>query len=94
MQIQHENVPRRYDNTGLNESRPKQVNKNAITYDRQSGYGGAKPKSRSNSNKMALQVELEAKKRELEEIMGKHKGKSVVFRTQTKLSLPKLGLPI
>ncbi|XP_063927568.1 pericentriolar material 1 protein isoform X3 [Zophobas morio] len=73
VQIQHENVPRRYDNTGLNESRPKQVNKNAITYDRQSGYGGAKPKSRSNSNKMALQVELEAKKRELEEIMGKHK---------------------
>ncbi|XP_044255620.1 pericentriolar material 1 protein-like isoform X2 [Tribolium madens] len=44
----------------------KQVNKNT-------GCGGAKPKSRTNSNKMALQVELEAKKRELEEIMGKHK---------------------
>ncbi|XP_008191614.1 pericentriolar material 1 protein isoform X2 [Tribolium castaneum] len=47
----------------------KQVNKNAC--DR--GFGGAKPKSRTNSNKVALQVELEAKKRELEEIMGKHK---------------------
>jgi myosin heavy subunit len=70
--VQHEsNV--RYDNTGaLN----KQVNKNPMTYDRQAGFGGAKPKSSTNSNKVALQVELEAKKRELEEIMGKHKGKS------------------
>jgi hypothetical protein len=67
--VQHEsNV--RYDNTGaLN----KQVNKNPMTYDRQAGFGGAKPKSSTNSNKVALQVELEAKKRELEEIMGKHK---------------------
>ncbi|RZC42460.1 SCP-1 and/or EzrA domain containing protein [Asbolus verrucosus] len=73
--VQHEsNVPLRYDNTGtLNENRHKQINKNAISYDRQSGFGGAKPKSTSNSNKLALQVELEAKKRELEEIMGKHK---------------------
>lgn len=76
--VSHEsNVPLRYDNTGaLN----KQVNKNS--YDRQGGFGGAKPKSR-NSNKVALQAELEAKKRELEEIMGKHKGLSLkkIFRS-------------
>lgn len=38
---------------------------------------GAKPKRTSSINeKIALQTELEAKKRELEEIMGKHKGES------------------
>lgn len=44
----------------------KQVNKSQ----------GAKPKPRTSSinEKIALQTELEAKKRELEEIMGKHKG--------------------
>lgn len=63
-----------------------QVESNQARYDKQinnktaiGGFGGARPKSGSNTNKMALQIELEAKKRELEEIMGKHKGNIQFF---------------
>lgn len=70
----HDTNTTRFDNTANNETpRYKHSNnKNATTT---TGYGGTRPKTTTNSNKLALQTELEAKKRELEEIMGKHKGK-------------------
>ncbi|XP_050297637.1 pericentriolar material 1 protein isoform X2 [Anthonomus grandis grandis] len=62
-------VENRLDNHVLNETYQKQVNKSQRNQ-------GARPKQRTSSNineKLALQAELEVKKRELEEIMGKHK---------------------
>ncbi|XP_066253969.1 pericentriolar material 1 protein-like isoform X2 [Euwallacea similis] len=61
-------VENRLDNHVSNETYQKQVNKGQRNQ-------GAKPKQRTSSinEKIALQMELEAKKRELEEIMGKHK---------------------
>ncbi|KAL1506727.1 hypothetical protein ABEB36_006034 [Hypothenemus hampei] len=57
------------DNHVLNETCQKTLNKS------QQNQRGAKPKQRTSSinEKIALVSELEAKKRELEEIMGKHK---------------------
>ncbi|XP_076273236.1 combover isoform X2 [Rhynchophorus ferrugineus] len=56
------------DNNVSNETYHKQLNKSQRNQ-------GARPKQRTSSinEKIALQSELEAKKRELEEIMGKHK---------------------
>ncbi|XP_048520810.1 pericentriolar material 1 protein isoform X2 [Dendroctonus ponderosae] len=61
-------VENRLDNHVANETFQKQLNKSQRNQ-------GAKPKQRTASinEKIALQSELEAKKRELEEIMGKHK---------------------
>ncbi|CAG9762562.1 unnamed protein product [Ceutorhynchus assimilis] len=61
-------VENRLDNHVSNDTYQKQLNKAQRNQ-------GAKPKQRSSSinDKLALQSELEAKKRELEEIMGKHK---------------------
>lgn len=50
-----------------NQPREKQVNKNVRDQ-------GARPKVSEEMEKMRLQAELQAKKRELEEIMCKHKG--------------------
>lgn len=65
----YDNYFRRLDNHVANETFQKQLNKSQRNQ-------GAKPKQRTTSinEKIALQSELEAKKRELEEIMGKHKG--------------------
>lgn len=63
------NVMYRYDNnTGMNENRYKQMNKNSRDQFNDTKY-----------QKSALQAELAAKKKELEDLMGKHKGKPMVI---------------
>ncbi|XP_030761339.1 pericentriolar material 1 protein isoform X2 [Sitophilus oryzae] len=61
-------VENRLDNHVSNDTYQKQLNKSQRNQ-------GARPKQRTSSinEKLALKSELEAKKRELEEIMGKHK---------------------
>ncbi|XP_072391736.1 uncharacterized protein [Diabrotica undecimpunctata] len=57
-------------NVTSRDSRPKQINTNS----RERGNQVNKANMSSIAQKIALQTELECKKRELEEIMGKHKG--------------------
>lgn len=52
----------------------KQINKNARERCSLSVPSSVRNKSSSDSEKLRLQAELQAKKRELEEIMCKHKG--------------------
>lgn len=55
----------RFDNNTSLDNIPKQLNKNCR---KQEGRGA------NISQKIALQTELESKRRELEDLMGKHKG--------------------
>lgn len=64
-QSQLENYGNCSSSSSLNDNRNRQFNKNTGQI-----CNGAKPKV---SEKLALQAELKAKKKELEEIMGKHK---------------------
>ncbi|XP_018572470.1 pericentriolar material 1 protein isoform X2 [Anoplophora glabripennis] len=71
-QVQNEtNVLRNdnYSSTIASDNQPKEVNKRSI----EQGCRGLKPRITSHNEKLSLQAELEAKKKELEEIMGKHK---------------------
>lgn len=54
----------RYDNNTMSDNRQKQVNKNT------------REQSRCAKSRTSSINELEAKKRELEDLMGKHKGKN------------------
>lgn len=63
--LQNDTNVLRYDNDTSFDSIPKQLNKNS----RKQGGRDA-----SISQKIALQTKLESKKRELEDLMGKHKG--------------------
>lgn len=67
--LQNDTNVLRYDNDII-DNIPKQINKNT----RKQVTRGAYPKMSSISQKIALQTELESKRRELEDLMGKHKG--------------------
>ncbi|KAJ8909739.1 hypothetical protein NQ315_013543 [Exocentrus adspersus] len=70
-QVQHESNVLRNDNytcASAGDNQPKQVNKHSMDY----GCREVKPRLARLNEKLALQAELEAKKKELEEIMGKH----------------------
>lgn len=72
-QVQNETNVLRNDNyitTSANDNQPKEVNKRST----EQGCRGMKSRITSHNEKLSLQAELEAKKKELEEIMGKHKG--------------------
>lgn len=72
-QVQNEtNVLRNENYTSIltNDNQPKEVNKRST----EQACRGMKPRVTGHNEKLSLQAELEAKKKELEEIMGKHKG--------------------
>lgn len=73
--VQNDTNVLRYDNDTSIDNIPKQLNKNS----RKQKGRGAYPKISSISQKIALQTELESKKRELEDLMGKHKGQYYWF---------------
>lgn len=68
--IQNDTNVLRYDNNTTTDNIPKRLNKNSG----KQGSRGPYLKMTSISEKLALQTELESKKRELEDLMGKHKG--------------------
>lgn len=68
--LQNDANVNRYENDTITDNIPKQFNKNSRKQEGQGVY----PKAPSISQKIALQTELELKRRELEDLMGKHKG--------------------
>lgn len=69
--------PQRNTRNQINQrNQEKQINKNARE---RCSLSSVRNKSSSDSEKLRLQAELQAKKRELEEIMCKHKGWCCTF---------------
>lgn len=73
-QVKQQQMERNSRNQINQRNQEKQINKNARERCSLSVPSSVRNKSSSDSEKLRLQAELQAKKRELEEIMCKHKG--------------------